>query len=446
MAGGNLGATSVLSTYFGANLTFTAIFLILSEEAYQRGAVVFAVPICWMLGTFAFTGLYRRMEPYFAHGMTLHQALGSAFESAALQRWASVWTIIAFLGTVALEFYGGIRLLEWAGLPLLWSTTISFALAFVVSAMTVTGGFRGVAWADLWLDVVALAGSLLLGAEIVRHAPPNGTWIPPLKTVATLDNIMFVLAAIVIFVPFQFCTLDSWQRLGAWKNREKSPAGWLIGGAAILSVVYCVPIGLGIVVRSSNVTFGSTSHPLKAFLDQLQLPSGAVGLLFAGFVAAMFSTADELLNCCSLSLLFDTFQLSRTAQVRSESDERKLVLSGQFYTAVFAFAAAGLAAVAIAYERVISDLALAIFSAQVVFIFPLIAILFFPQRSRRLARAAMASMFAGFVVAVILVAAGWVLKEQTLTDGAPVAAFLIAGIRFIPSLCRARQPKAQSTP
>src|SRR5713226_4054513 len=71
LARGNLGTTGVMSTYFGANLTFTAIFLIVSEEAYIRGWWVLAIPIFWVLGTVVFVRLYPRLRPFFEQGMTL---------------------------------------------------------------------------------------------------------------------------------------------------------------------------------------------------------------------------------------------------------------------------------------------------------------------------------------------------------------------------------------
>ncbi len=226
LATGNLSTTSVASVYFGANLTFTAIFLILSEEAYIRGAWVFSVPIFWVLGTLVFLKMYPRLKPFFQKGMTLHQALGETFKSPTLQRWASIWTIVAFVGTVALEFYGGIRLLQWTNLPLFVDVSLALLLALVVGLFTINGGFRGVAAADIWLDIVAICGT---GVLFVFCFMSWGSVTPNVLTpVAPIrpelgNNILFAIAMGVIFVPFQFCTLDTWQRLGAWEKKDESP-------------------------------------------------------------------------------------------------------------------------------------------------------------------------------------------------------------------------------
>src|SRR5581483_3661527 len=71
LARGNLSTTGVVSTYFGANLTFTAIFLILSEQAYIRGYWLLAMPVFWIVGTVVFVMSYGRLRPYFERGMTL---------------------------------------------------------------------------------------------------------------------------------------------------------------------------------------------------------------------------------------------------------------------------------------------------------------------------------------------------------------------------------------
>ena len=107
LAQGQLSTTTVGATYIGANLTFTTIFLLLSQESFKRGWLVLVVPAFWILGTILFVVAYPRLKPHIHEGRTLHQTLGFVFRSNALRKCAAIWTIIAFIGTVALEFYGG---------------------------------------------------------------------------------------------------------------------------------------------------------------------------------------------------------------------------------------------------------------------------------------------------------------------------------------------------
>lgn len=437
LARGNLNTTSVAAVYFGANLTFTTIFLILSEETYMRGPWVFSVPIFWVVGTIVFIYVYPWLKPFINHGMTLHQALGGTFQSRSLQRWASLWTILAFVGTVTLEFYGGIRLLQWTHLPLFVDVSLALLLAFVVGLFTVTGGFRGIAAADIFLDIVALAGTVLLLVFMLRS-----DLSPTLDVVNTssllapqpalVDNIFFAIGMGIIFIPFQLCTLDTWQRLGGWQKRNESPKKWLLSGSILLALAYCVPILIGMHVRSTGAAIPIQSHALKVFLDNAHITPGLLGLVFAGFVAAIFSTADELLNCCGLSLLFDTFQIQRDKPERSEVEEMRLVSSGKFYTTLFGFVSAMIALLAMKYGRQISDISLAVFSGQVVFTLPLIFVLFAPQLCPRLARAAMASMLFSFVAAIVAVIIGWVMNAKVICDAAPLLALSVGIITFGP--------------
>jgi Na+/proline symporter len=432
LARGNLSTTGVAATYFGANLTFTAIFLILSEEGYRRGLWAFSVPLMWFCGTLFFLKVYPRLQPYIKEGKTLHQVIGEAFNSTGIQRWVAIWTIVAFVGTVSLEFYGGIIILRWINLPLLTSFTIALLLALIVSAFTVAGGFRGVAWADVWLDLVALGATVILGYYIFRHfsafifsgIPSSEAFtqsqIQPITDV--VDNVIFVLGMVIILLPFQLCTLDSWQRLVAWKKRERSPKSLLLVGACILSVAYCVPVLMGIVLRNQGLPIQDGSHPLKLFLDISGIMPVFLGLVFAGFISAMFSTADELLNCCSLSLLFDTFLIPRDSADRTKQEESKIVLSGKFYTGVFAFISTLIAFTAFTYTRRASELALAVFSAQVVFTIPILIALYDRSKAPKLTASAKNGMLLAFLLALSCVLVGWVFDSKILVDAAPVAA------------------------
>ena len=168
LARGQLSTTTTAAAYIGANLTFTSIFLILSAESFHRGWWTLAIPVAWMLGTLLFVACYPLLKPHIAAERTLHQTLGHVFQSQTLQRWASIWTIVAFVGTVALEFYGGILLIRWTGLPMMQSIGAAMILAYVVSVFTSTGGMRGIGWADIWLDLFSLQ---LRGVSIRWHWP-----------------------------------------------------------------------------------------------------------------------------------------------------------------------------------------------------------------------------------------------------------------------------------
>ncbi len=193
--------------------------------------------------------------------------------------------------------------------------------------------------------------------------------------------------------------------------------------SVVLAVAFCAPVALGAGVHDRGLLVPSDSHVLKVFLDSVALPPIAIGIVVAGFLAAIFSTADELINAAAMSFLVDTLRLPR-GDIRSQS---QLKLSGQLYTAIFGFIAVGISLLAIAYERQISDLALAVFSGQVVFTWPLIIAFYRPEAARRLAPTAIGAMLVSFLVAVALVAAGWVTGLREISTAAPIASFVVSG-------------------
>lgn len=431
LAQGQLGVGSLGATYIGANLTFTSIFLILSQESYKRGWWLLVVPIFWIVGTFLFVAAYPRIRPHIIAGRTLHQTLGYTFKSKGLQEWSAIWTIIAFTGTVALEFYGGILLVRWTGLPLVTSITVVLSLAFVVSAFTISGGLRGVAVADVFLDVATFASAAILLVKIWPFPFIDNLQRGLITTTApaTFDQFAFVASMAVLFIPFQFCTLDSWQRLLAWDKKGKSPKSWLLSAGILLAIAYCVPISVGVFVKLHGIKLGSSGQPLEVALDSMHLGAGVLGLSIAGLAGAVLSTADELLNCTSLSLLADYWGIPFSMTRESKESER-LAASGKFYTAVFAFLAAGLALLALRFTRELSDMALAIFSAQVVFAWPLAAALLSPELAPNLAKWAVRAMVTSGIAAILLVMCAWIINMPDVAAAAPVLAFVLAGLIF----------------
>lgn len=427
LAQGLLGTGSVAATYIGANLTFTSIFMMLCEESFHRGWWVLVIPLFWILGTLLFLAGYPRLRPHLLAGRTLHQTLGHVFAAPRLQKWASFWTIIAFIGTVTLEFYGGIFLVNWAGVPLFHSVAIVLFLAFVVTAFTVSGGMRGVAVADIFLDLASLASVIILLFALRPHLDLSASIRRDLAAPVTEDHILFVIAMLVLIVPAQFCTLDSWQRLLAWKHVDRAPTGWLLGGSLLLVLAYSTPIAIGAWLRETGPGVAPGAEPLQLALSAFALPPGLLGLCFAGLAGAMLSTADELLNCASLSLLADLWRIPLKKD-RPRAESERLFSRGKLFTAIFGFLSAALAVMALRYGREIRDLAVATFSAQIVFAWPLLIALLTPRLAPHLARSAVISMGAAGLVAFVLVSLSWATGDRELAEGAPIASFLVAGL------------------
>jgi Na+/proline symporter len=427
-----MSSAGTVSNYVGANVVFTAIFLVLTLEGSKRGWWVLAVPAAWIVGTVLLLVLYPRMVPYLQKGETLHQALGSVFDRGqtgwgTVRRWASLWTIVAFVSGVGLEFYGGVLLLEWAGVPQISRLTLAMALAFVCATFTIAGGLRGIATVNFFLDGATFIGIITLFVFIALAA--FGFRVPVVTQSAAVvsaaapsltDNLTFAFGAFFIFVPMQLCALDTWQRGVAWKER-KNVAGPLVFGAALVCLAAYIAITAGNYVRTRGL-LSQSEHPLLTMMGALAIPSPVIGIVVAGFIATILSTADELLNCCGYAVLSDFLNLPRNEN--SEETSRHYIRSGKFYTGVFAFVSASLAFAGIRVQKQITDMANVAFATQVVFIMPILFALL-SKRARKMHLSALLAMLLAFGVSVIMTAIGWLRgpDSQILIDSAPLVAF-----------------------
>ena len=99
---------------------------------------------------------------------------------------------------------------------------------------------------------------------------------------------------------------------------------------------------------------------------------------------------------------------------------------------------------ALVLQKELSEMALAVFSAQVVFAWPLAAALLTPKRAPHIAKWAIAAMIIAGVTAIVLVSLSWILKVKDLADAAPVAAFFVAAVFFVPPWLLSRNKGTRS--
>jgi len=180
--------------------------------------------------------------------------------------------------------------------------------------------------------------------------------------------------------------------------------------------------------RDALLGASGDEHPLLTLLVALNLPPVVIGFVIGGFIAAIFSTADELLNCCGYAFLADFLNLPRGDEIPKEVDEG-YISSGKFYIGLFAVLAAIPAYFAIEYEKPISNFFNAVIGTQVVFLFPLLYGLYRPRNARKIRFAALLSMLLAFLVSFGLTILGLFIggdEGKSLIDLAPLAAFFVS--------------------
>lgn len=446
-ANAKLSSSDIGWTNLGANLAFSTIFIVLSEESYNRGWWVLVVPIAWMLGTLTLLWIYPKINEYAKRNLTLHQSIGDAFKSKSIAKWASLWTIISFIGTVGMEFYGGIKVLNSTGLTGFTPITFALIIALVVIIFTTLGGMRGIAKTASFLDILTAISALIILAILFSWKfgyltslnSSNSTVLPSPKSFE--DNINFAIGMFLIFFPFQIFILDTWQRAAAWKEKDnnKRPTTPLVSSSLVIILVCIASIWTGVFLRESNISIPKDSLVLFEFLKSFKLilvstilQSFIIGLILAGFIAAILSTADELLNCCSLSYIADTLGIEVRDDKLEEKQKKILASSGRLWTVLFGIIAVIISVACLKFEYEITAISVAVFSTQIVFIIPIYYTLFKKPKlnAPNNIRPVITAMLTSFIVSLSTVIYGIITKDKPLVDTAPLLALVCAFIVF----------------
>lgn len=435
-AKGQLPTGQAAQTNFGANLAFASAFVVFSSQAATRGFWTLSVPIGWAIGTILLWRLYPRVSALLGEHTTLHEALGKITHSNHVRFWAGIWTIVAFVGTIALEFYGAVKVMQWAGLPNTIAYPATFGIAFATTIFTSRGGFRRIAKVAWMLNAVSLfsifALLYLLLATPLLHLP-TGQQVEHLLRPSPLtgDNVIFSIGMLLVFIPFQLCAFDAWQRIRATAQTATTPR-WLLASGIALAFVFLIPIFIGMDATADE------GQPIRGFLSihQALLPVGCMGLVLAGFITAVISTADELLNCCSLTMLADVLQHRYFRVVKERELPESIQATGKFYTGVFATVAAILAIICAKYESGVTQFAVAVFSGQIVLLPWIYVILFKPNRAREMQAGVKAALLLSYIAIGLSLVVGW-LWDSKWADAAPLLGLVVSSAVFLFELVRA---------
>jgi len=301
------------NTYLATNVTFTAVLLLLAEVGYQYEWWALAAPGAWIGGMFWVRHVFlEKLIPSFSEGnmpRTLHEYCADRLlGSSLIRRVLALVTIIAFVGTVATEAIGLVYAFSTFGV------VNEVALPAVVLAIVVIlvlyarrSGFDGVVATDVIQTRLVAATGVVLGIIVVLLF----LWQPPFpispavatRTITFSEGAIAAFGFLILFVPFNLCVSDMWQRCYAarWnKDVVSEIASWRM--IVSFFILFTIPVSIGIAASHIGIpkAGGSDFILLKVVdivLDDLPLAVSfvVVFILSAGFVAGALSTGDTLL-------------------------------------------------------------------------------------------------------------------------------------------------------
>jgi Na+/proline symporter len=439
--------------FITTNVTFTSIFVAIAAATYQKGNQTLWIVIAWVIGLVLFRWLFPRVSGFFDQGHTLHEFLSTRYNNSRRIRFlASACTIVAFLGTLGIEFWGVILLLDSLGLRNYLTTGfLALIVAVITGAYTALGGFKAAVATDRlqYGLIVGLALALIAVVFNVHglfpsvDAPARRLIVQGFLDVRNLfADPLFAVGMFVMFVPFNFCVMDMWQRCSATPQQLRSKAirsvtspGTILAFVAIFSVP--ILIGLAYTATTSPGTMGALSTDesvmvVPRFLQGIAGPSWlripVLSLIYGGFAAALLSTADTVLVVMAYSLLYDIVGPARGIDFRKVplARRQRTIWLFRFWVCLLVLLSLPVVYLGLSMYQMV----LAVFSSQVALFVPIVYAILRPAESRRRERGAWWAILVGFSAAFAVVTLGSVTRVQTLVDAAPLGAFLTGTVVF----------------
>jgi SSS family solute:Na+ symporter len=400
---GGIVAVSLVATIFGASSTIGIIGL-----GYSRGltAAWWSLVGAAALIPFglALAARVRALEVY-----TLPDVLRRAYGNRVAVP-AAVVIALAWCGVIAAQMTAGALLMSGI-LPLSYSWALA-VVAVVFVLYTYWGGQLSVVRTDSWQFALFVGGILVClvllavaaqgrGPSAVGDVPAGHLRFPVTEGFGWYDLLVFY--PLIVGLPY-LAGPDIYSRVLCARDSAAARVAALAAAAAVVPISFLLA-ALGLLIRAAFPGIAPEAA-LPTAVGQL-VPAGLAGLILAGFLAAVMSSADTTLISASTILSLNVFgaggNLSRAKQLRLT----RLALVG---VGAAAWAVAGL-------ERgIISALLLGytVFVGGVVF--PTLAS-FLPGRARVAPGVAMTAVIVGGTTAVLGAIGDGALMKAIVGEG-----------------------------
>ncbi|MGF1687769.1 sodium/pantothenate symporter [Photobacterium japonica] len=393
--GGFVLAMTLASTYASASS-----FIGGPGAAYKMGLgwvllAMIQLPAAWL--TLGVLGKKFAIEARRHNALTLNDILYARYKNRGVVIFASLALLLAFFGTMVVQFVGGARLLQTV-------TGLSYQHGLMLFAVTVglyttIGGFRAVVMTDTVQGIMMIIGTIALLIGIVHAGGSVGEMI---TTLHAIDP-----ALISPYGPDQFLSqpfmLSFWVLVcfgviglphAAVRCMSYKSSGSLHKGMVIsTAMVALLMLGMHLAGALGRALVPDIASPdqIMPTLMMTVLPPMVAGVFLAGPMAAIMSTIDSQLIQASATLLKDLYlnYINPKALTAPDAEKRlprlSLWVTGIFSVLVFVAATNP-------PDMIIWLNLLAFGGMQAVFLWPLVLGLYWKKAS---ATGAFASMVCG---------------------------------------------------
>lgn len=406
--GGFVLAMTLAATYASASS-----FIGGPGAAYKMGLgwvllAMIQLPATWL--TLGVLGKKFAIEARRHNAVTINDMLYARFKSRKVVIFSSLALLLAFFGTMVVQFVGGARLLQTV-LGISYQNGL-LLFACTVGIYTTIGGFRAVVLTDTVQGVMMVIGTIVLLAGVIHAGGSLENLVtklhsidPALVTPYGPDHFLSQPFILSFWVLVCFGVIGLPQAAVRCMSYKDSPS--LHKGMVISTIM------IALLMFGTHLTgaLGRALVPEVASPDQIMptlmtvLPPMFAGIFLAGPMAAIMSTIDSQLIQASSTLLKDLYINYINPQiVEDKRADSKLNRISLWTTAIFAslvFVAATNPPDMIIWLNLV-----ALGGLQAVFLWPLVFGLYWSKAS---ATGAFSSMVIGLGVYISLV---WIKPDM----------------------------------
>jgi sodium/pantothenate symporter len=452
-----LGHAEVKSTgEFDASTTATSISLATVVLFFYEAAPGMGLWLLWCAFTTVFGILVMRRYSKkiwtkvttSTHRPSIHEFLGTAFNSRALAIVGALCTCIGYLGTFGLELYIG-SLFFSSIVPNVNEWVVVLVISIVGFAYTAIGGFRTVIVTDrlqmkmIWVFIIGILLYLLMhvSSATLAHIPTA------VYDMSLRPGVGPFIAGILIINSAMFLvSMGVWQRIAASKDERVVVRG--LGRSALQTgATWCLII-LGACLVYLVITPNSTENPLSTLVKHIMVEGGWVnGVLVFGIILGLFgsqlSTASTNLVATGQTLYSDLFARDRRTSISDTDGQSRELRLSRWLLITAAVLAIGVVAVLSASGFTILDLAFALYGSQLSLFAPVVLALEYKGAiPARVSKAASIGVVLGILMGWAAAGFGKILGIQDLVFLSPIVSLVVSGI--VIGIALGLQPKRAS--
>ena len=398
LGGKNFSTATITATITATWISGSAFSIILSK-VYTEGLYFITVAVAGLPIAALFTGrvLALRMSE-FLNNISVAEAMGSLYGTVA-RRITAIAGIAASIAYIAIQFKVGAKAL---GLIFsLQGSSAAIATAIIVIVYSAFGGVRSVTFTDviqfitfcIFIPIVALViwNNLKEPSKVLFLAENHSFFNFSLL----FDDTKKVWQTAFLLIYFMIPTMGPpiFQRIALNHNVEQVKRSFTVAALLCLLITLFI-IWVAVLLLAHNPTLPPSN--LLSYIIEHYAYSGLKGLIAAGVMAMVMSTADSWINACAV--LFSNDIVPNKVFTKHPL---RLVRG-------FAFLLGGGAlAIALKMEGVFNIALLSSSFYMPIVTVPLLMAIF---GFRSTPRAALTGMFAGFTIVLFWRTAPWAIK------------------------------------